>query len=219
MRIGRLQSKKTHHRVNSPLECIQTGMNMFPKIYQMPTNTHQDPTHKFQFLKFRRSAKVSHQVSIIIIILSFHLIVFSAAQSEINLHGEEPSNEQICCTFLHFYLHFVFFYTNDCLAKKLTYKPYNGINNLEDENLAPNDAPSISPHCLTRLQDGTASAKVITPLRKSSSLCFPPSASKTIHPTSFVQLAQKPLSNTTDRVRQEDHAGDRYKCSGYVEHI
>ena len=75
----------------------------------MLTNAHQDPTHKFRFLKPGRLAKVSSQVGTISIILFFHLTVYSAAPSEDNRRGEESQNEQIRGTFLYFYL-FLFFF-------------------------------------------------------------------------------------------------------------
>ena len=179
----------------------------------MLTNAHQDPTHKFWFLKPGRLAKVSSQVGTITIILFFHLTVYSAAPSEDNRRGEESQNEQIRGTFLYFYL-FFFFFTNGYLADKLTYKPCNGIDDLENENPAPDDLPSLSPHRLTKVQHGkAASAKAIAPPYISSPLRFPssspPAASRTVKPPSFIRGTQNPLPNATDQVRPGDDTGDR----------
>ena len=109
---------------------------------------------------------------------------------------------------------FCFFFTNGYLANKLTYKPCNGINDLENENPAPDDLPSLSPHRLTKVQHGkAASAKAITPPYISSPLRFPssspPAASRTVKPPSFVRGTQNHLPNATDQVRPEDDTGDR----------
>ena len=108
----------------------------------------------------------------------------------------------------------VLFFTNDYLAKGLTYKPCNGINDLEDEGPALDDIPSVSPRRLTTLQH--AAAPYSSPLR------FPlssPVASQTVRPPSFVQPAQNSLSNTADQVGQEEDCRDRYEHSRHLERI
>ena len=106
----------------------------------------------------------------------------------------------------------VLFFTNDYLAKGLTYKPCNGINDLEDESPALDDIPSVSPPRLTTFQHAAAPY--------SSPLHFPLSssvASQTVCPPSFIQPAQNSLSNTADQVRQKEDSRDRYECSRHLE--
>ena len=114
------------------------------------------------------------------------------------------------------------FFTNDYLARNVAYNPYNGIDDLGDERPAAEDIPSLSPRRLSKLQCGTTSAEVSAQLRDSTPLVSPtlsPPVSKTVRPPSFVRPPQNPLSNTTNRGRQDDGTRNRYEHGRYVERI